>query len=91
MDNSLTLCLGYFIYLYRTVVKRSDSLLPYIHLEEEEKITKINHFDDFVQSVINLENIVQKTLVKTEGAAKSGQFRNTSHIGIHSFSAKFPN
>jgi hypothetical protein len=52
-------------------------ILPYIHLEEEEKITKINHFDDFVQSVINLENIVQKTLEKTEGAAKSGQFRNT--------------
>jgi hypothetical protein len=47
------------------VVKRSDSLLPYIHLEEEEKITKINHFDDFVQSVINLENIVQKNMKST--------------------------
>jgi hypothetical protein len=34
MDNSLTSCLGYFIYLSRTVVKRSDSLLLYIHLEE---------------------------------------------------------
>jgi hypothetical protein len=42
MDNALTSCLGYFIYLYRTVVKRNDSPLLYIHLEEEEKITKIN-------------------------------------------------
>jgi hypothetical protein len=48
------------------------------------------HFDDFVfiillvQSVINLENIGQKTLEKTGGAAKSGQFRNTNHIGLKS-------
>jgi hypothetical protein len=28
-----------------------------------------------VQSVFNLEHIGQKTLEKTEGAAKSGQFR----------------
>jgi hypothetical protein len=72
------------------MVKRSDSLLLYIHLEEVN-ITKINHLSTLttlffiilpVQSVINLENIGQKTLEKTEGAAKSGQFRNTSHIGL---------
>jgi hypothetical protein len=48
------------------------------------------YFDDFVfrillvQSVINLEHIGQKTLQKTEGAAKSGQFRNMSHMGLKS-------
>ena len=93
MDNALTSCLGYFIYLYRTDVIRSDSPFLYIHLEEEEKITKINHLSTLttlffiillVQSVINLENIGQKTLEKTEGAAKSGQIRNTSHIGLKS-------
>jgi hypothetical protein len=35
-------------------------------------------------SVINLENIGQKTLEKTEGAAKNGQLRNMSHIGLKS-------
>jgi len=65
----------------------------YIHLQEEEIITKVNHLSTLmtlffrillVQSVINLENIGQKTLEKTEGVAKSGQFRNTSHIGLKS-------
>jgi hypothetical protein len=46
MDNSLISCLCYFIYLYRTVVKRSDSLLLYIVF-----------IILLVQSVINLENI----------------------------------
>jgi hypothetical protein len=74
-------------------VKRSDSPLLYIHLEEEEKITKINRLSTLttllfiillVQSVINLENFGQKMLEKTEGAARSGQIRNTSHIGLKS-------
>ena len=53
-------------------------------------LVEIWDFDDFgfiillVQSVINLENIGQKTLEKTEGVVKSGQFRNTSHIGLKS-------
>ena len=62
----------------------------YIHLQEEEIITKVNHLSTLmtlffrillVQSVINLENIGQKTLEKTEGVAKSG---NTIHIGLKS-------
>jgi hypothetical protein len=56
------------------------------HYENQSPID----FDDFVfiillvQSVINLENIGQKTLEKPEGAVKSGQFRNTSHIRLKS-------
>ena len=73
-------------------MKRCDSLLLYIHLEEVQ-ITKINHLSTLttmffiivqVQSVINLENIGQKTLEKREGAAKSGKLRNMSHIGLKS-------
>ena len=66
----------------------------YIHLQEEETIRKINHLSTLttlfffiillVRSVINLENIGQKTLEKTEGVGKSGQFRNMSHIGLKS-------
>ena len=37
-----------------------------------------------VQSVINLENIGQKTLEKPEGVANIGQFRNMNHIGLKS-------
>jgi hypothetical protein len=40
--------------------------------------------DNIRQRVTNLENIDKKTLEKTEGAAKSGQFRNMSHIGLKS-------
>jgi len=66
----------------------------YIHLQEEETITKVNHISTLttlffiillVRSVINLENIGQKTLEKTEGVGKSGQFRNLSHIGLKSW------
>jgi len=94
MDNSLISCLGYFIYLYRTVRKRSASLLLFIYSftrrRDNYKSQPSIYFDDFgfrivlVQSVINLENIGQKTLEKTEGVAKSGQFRNMSHIGLKS-------
>jgi hypothetical protein len=94
MDNSLTSCLGYFIYLSRTVVKRNDSLLLFIYSStrgrDNYKSQPSTYFDDFVfrillvQSVINLEHIGQKTLQKTEGAAKSGQFRNMSHMGLKS-------
>ena len=93
MDNSLTSCLCYFIYLYRTVVKRSDSLLPFIYSPTRRRDYKSQpsiYFDEFVfrillvQSVINLENIRQKTLEKIEGAGKSGQFRNMRHIGLKS-------
>ena len=95
MDNSLISCLGYFIYLYRTVMKRSDSLLLFIYSctrrRDNYKSQPSIYFDDFVffrilvvQCVSNLENIVQKTLEKTEGVAKSLQFRNMSHIGLKS-------
>ena len=94
MDNSLISCLCYFIYLYRTVVKRSDSLLLFIYSptrrRDNYKAQASIYFDDFVfrillvQNVINLENIGQKTLEKSEGAAKSGQYRSMSHIGLKS-------
>jgi hypothetical protein len=94
MDNSLTSFLGYFIYLSRTVVKRSDSLLLFIYSStrrgDNYKSQLSIYFYDFVfrillvQSVFNLEHIGQKTLEKTEGAAKSGQFRNMSHKGLKS-------
>ena len=94
MDNSLTSNLSYFIYLSRTVVKRSDSLLLFIYSStrrrDNYKSQPSIYFDDFVfrillvQSVFNLEHIGQKTLEKTEGAAKSGQCRNMSHMGLKS-------
>ena len=80
MDNSLTSCLGYFIYLTRTVVKRSDSVLLFIYSStrrrDNYKSQPSIYFEAFifrallVQSVINLESSGQKTLEKTEGAAK---------------------
>ena len=52
MDNSLTSCLCYFIYLYRTVVKRSDSLLLFIYSptrrRDNYKSQPSIYFDDFV-------------------------------------------
>jgi hypothetical protein len=65
------------------------TIYSFIRSEHYENQSPID-YDDFVfiillvQSVINLENIGQKTLEKTEGAVKSGQFRNMSHIGIKS-------
>ena len=94
MDNSLISCLGYFIYLYSTVVKRSDSFLLFIYSStrrrDNYKCQPSIHFDDFVfiillvQRVINLKNIDQETLEKTDGAVKSGHFRNMSHVGLKS-------
>ena len=65
----------------------------YIHLQKEETITNVNHLSTLttwnfiillVQCVISLGNIGQNTLDITEGVAKSGQFRNMSHIGLKS-------
>jgi hypothetical protein len=47
------------------------------HFLENECIDKYPEF-------INLKNIDQETLEKTDGAAKSGQFRNMSHVGLKS-------
>jgi hypothetical protein len=76
------------------VVKRSDSLLLFIYSptrrRDNYKAQASIYIDDFifrillVQNVINLENIGQKTLEKSEGAAKSGQYRSMSHIGLKS-------
>ena len=65
-------------------MKRSDSLLLFMNTltrrRDNDKSQPSIYFDDFVfiillvRSVINLENIGQKTVVKTEGVAKSGQF-----------------
>ena len=65
----------------------------YIHLQKEETITKVNHLSTLttwnfiillVQCVISLGNIGQNTLDITEGVAKSGEFRNMSHIVLKS-------
>jgi len=52
MDNSLISCLGYFVYLYRTVMKSSDSFLLFIHSftrgRDNYKSQPYIYFDDFV-------------------------------------------
>ena len=75
-------------------MKRSDSFLLFIYSpttrRDNYKAQASIYFDDFVfrivlvQNVINLENIGQKTLEKSEGTGKGGQYRSMSHIGLKS-------
>ena len=75
-------------------MKRSDSPLLFIYSfkrrRDNYKSQPSIYFRDFafiillLQSVIELENIGQKTLEKTEGVATMGQFRNMNHIGLKS-------